>query len=73
MAAQLSTCWSDEETFKLIEIWGDGKIKAMLEGAEEIKTNFVRISKEMSEAGFEKTGEQYSSKIQKLHCEYKKI
>ena len=73
MAARLSTCWSDKETVKLIEIWGDGKIQAMLEGSRRNKDTFVRISKEMSEAGFEKTGEQCSSKIKKLRCEYKKI
>ncbi len=36
--------WSDEETYKLIEIWGEDNIQAMLEGCRRNKEIFVKIS-----------------------------
>ena len=65
--------WTDEETLKLIEIWGEDAIQAMLEGCRRNKDIFVKISKEMEAAGFSKTAHQCSSKIKKLRFEYRKI
>ena len=65
--------WTDEEILKLIEIWGDEAIQAMLEGSRRNKDVFVKISKEMKAAGYSKTAEQCQGKIKKLKHEYKKI
>ena len=69
----MATSWNKEETLKLIELWGDDAIQAMLEGSWRSKDIFVRISQGMNEAGYNKNGEQCSSKIKKLRLEYRKI
>ena len=69
----MATQWSDEETLKLIDIWSEDCIQAMLEGARRNKDVFIKISKEMEMAGFKKTADQCSSKIKKLRFEYRKI
>ena len=47
-----SCTWSDEETFVLIEIWGEDSIQAMLEGTRRNKDVFVKIAKAIEERGF---------------------
>ena len=69
----MATQWSDEETLKLIDIWSEDSIQAMLEGARQNKDVFLKISREMEMAGFKKTADQCSSKIKKLRFEYRKI
>ena len=51
-AAMASCTWSDEETFVLIEIWGEDSIQAMLEGTRRNKDVFVKIAKAIEERGF---------------------
>ena len=51
-AAMTSCTWSDEETFVLIEIWGEDSIQAMLEGTRRNKDVFVKIAKAIEERGF---------------------
>ena len=46
--------WSDEETFKLIELWGDDRILAQLEGCKRNKEVYKKIAGGMVEAGHEK-------------------
>lgn len=46
---------ADEETFKLIESWGEDSIQAKLEGCKRKKDVYLTISKKMNEAGYEKT------------------
>ena len=65
--------WSDEETFKLIEIWSEDAIQRMFETSRRNKDIFVKISKEMEAAGYNHTSDQISSKIKKLKFEYCKI
>ena len=47
--------WCDKETFKLIELWGEDKIQAQLEGCKRYKEVFVAISRKMEEAGYQKS------------------
>ena len=68
-----SASWTDEETCKLIEIWGDKSIQAMLEGCKRNRDMFNKIAREMEAAGYHKTSEQCNSKIRKLKLEYRKI
>ena len=56
---------------KLIEIWSEDAIQAMLEGSRRNREIFIRISKEMENCGFCKSGDQCSCKIKKLRFEYK--
>ena len=69
----MASTWSEEETLKLIEVWGEGAIQAMLEGCKRNKDIFVKISRTMEASGYQKTGEQCNTKIKKLRFEYKKI
>ena len=39
--------WRDNETFKLIEIWGDKIIQEQLEGCKRNKDEYEKISKLM--------------------------
>ena len=69
-AAGRMASWTDEETLKLIEVWGEESIQAMLEGSKRNKEVFKKIAREMEAAGYEKTAEQCNSKIK---LEYRKI
>ena len=64
--------WNKEETLRLIEICGDNRIQAQLEGAHRNQNVYMKIAREMSEAGFQRTLEQCRDKIKKLKGEYKK-
>ena len=69
----MAATWSEEETFKLVEIWGDAEIRALLEGAMRNKHVYDRIAEGMKEAGYVRTGVQCRDKIKKMKTEYKKI
>ena len=64
--------WNEEETLKLIEIWGEDSIQAMLEGSKRNKNIFNKISRKMEAAGYEEAADQ-CNKIRKLKLEYRKI
>ena len=65
--------WSDPETFKLIEIWGEDSIQAQLEGCRRNKEVYEKISHELNDAGYQRTAEQCREKVKKLNSEYRKI
>ena len=65
--------WTDSETFKLVEIWSEEEIQALLEGCTRNKHVYDKIARGMVEAGHERTGVQCREKIKKLKSEYKKI
>ena len=65
--------WTDEETYKLIELWGEDKIQAELEGCKRNAHIFEKIAREMAGAGFDRSGTQCRDKIKKLRAEYRKI
>ena len=65
--------WSREETLRLIEIWGDDRIQAQLEGVHRNQDVFTKIAREMSESGFERTFQQCRDKLKKLKSEYRKL
>ena len=58
---------------KLIDIWGEDAIQAMLEVSKRNKDVFKKISSKMTDAGYDKTADQCNSKIRKLKLEYRKI
>ena len=65
--------WSESETIKLIEIWGEDHIQAELEGCKRNKQVFEKIARELKAAGYERTAVQCREKIKKLRGEYKKV
>jgi len=67
------SAWTDSETFKLIELWGDQTIQEQLEGCKKNKQVFQKISEQMREAGYERTLSQCRDKIKKLRGDYRKI
>ena len=69
----MAATWSEEETLKLVEIWGDAEIQVLLEGAIRNKHVYDRIAEGMKEAGYVRTGVQCRDKIKKMKTEYKKI
>jgi len=73
MASSSGSTWNKEETLRLIEIWGDDRIQAQLEGAHRNRNVYMKIAREMSEAGYQRTLEQCRDKIKKLKGEYKKL
>ena len=50
--------WTDDETFKLIELWGEESIQAQLKGCKRNKDVYLTILSKIIEAGYEKTTEQ---------------
>ena len=65
--------WTDEEIMKLVEIWGEDAIQVQLEGCKHNKEVYTKISKEMKEAGHNRSLEQCRDKIRKLRSEYRKV
>lgn len=65
--------WSKQETLKLIEIWGDDRIQAQLEGVHRNQDVFNKITREMGKSGFDRTFQQCRDKLKKLKSEYRKL
>lgn len=63
----------DDETVKLIELWGESNVQEELDGCRRNKHVYEKISVEMGRNGFKKTGCQCREKIKKLKAEYKKV
>ena len=61
------------ETLKLIALWSEDSIQAMLEGCKRNKDVFSKLAKQMEAAGIHKTADQCNRKINKLKYEYRKI
>ena len=53
MAARVD--WSESETVKLIEVWGEESIQSELEGCKRNKQVYDKIAHELKAAGFERT------------------
>ena len=50
------TQWSNKETAKLIEIWGEQAIQEQLEGCKRNHDVYDKISREMQKASYARTG-----------------
>ena len=73
MQKAMAANWNDMETFKLVEIWGEEEIQALLEGCTRNKAVYEKIARGMVEAGYQRTGVQCRDKMKKLKSEYKKV
>ena len=66
--------WTDDEVFKLIEIWNEDGIQEQLEGSKRNKHVYEKLCTQLRGAGYVRTGEQCRSKVKKLRRQqYKKI
>lgn len=59
----LRVIWSESETIKLIEIWGEDSIQAELKGCKRNKQIFEKTAREMETAGYEWKVIQYQEKL----------
>ena len=57
--------WTIQETFQLIQIWGEESIQAQLEGCKRNEVVYDKIGDEMVKAGFQRSGVQCRKKILK--------
>lgn len=69
----MAAAWTDAETFKLIELWGDQSVQEELEGCKKNSKVFSRLSDQMRTAGYERTLAQCRDKIKKLKGDYRKV
>ena len=66
--------WSDAEVLCLIDIWADEEVQSLLESSRRNASSiFERISREMNEAGYNKSATQCKEKLKKLRTKYKKL
>ena len=65
--------WSDAEVLCLIDIWADEEVQSLLESSRRNASIFERISREMNEAGYNKSATQCKEKLKKLRTKYKKL
>ena len=73
VSAMSTAGWSDEETLKLIEFWGDDRVQAELDGCKHNKQVYEGVSREMVRAGHKRTAEQCQDKAKKLKGDYSKV
>ena len=69
----MAVACSRSEVLKLIELWGDSAIQAQLEGCKRNQDVYDKISSDLHDTSFERTGKQCREKIKKLKGEYRKI
>lgn len=65
--------WSDEEVFKLIDLWGEDSIQVQLETCKRNKWVYEKIAAQMKEAGYDRSADQCREKAKKLKGEYRKV
>ena len=69
----MASRWTDEETRLLISIWGESKIQEELEGAVRNKSVYQKITKKLSESGYNRDWNKCREKIKNLKTEFKKV
>ena len=65
--------WSDEDVFKLIDLWGEDSIQVQLETCKRNKWVYEKIAAQMKEAGYDRSADQCREKAKKLKGEYRKV
>ncbi|XP_065893653.1 uncharacterized protein [Dysidea avara] len=64
--------WQDDETTKLLELWGEESVQASLEGCIRNITIYDKIAAELTSCGYQRTGMQCRERVKKLKKDYKK-
>nr|XP_006113562.1 trihelix transcription factor PTL isoform X1 [Pelodiscus sinensis] len=65
--------WSDNEVRALINIWSEGKIQQMLEGATRNKEIFEEIARRLMKFGIDRDWKQCRTKYKNLKYEYRAL
>jgi len=65
--------WQDDETVKLLELWGEESVQASLEGCIRNITIYDKIAAELTSCGYQRTGMQCRERVKKLKKDYKKM
>lgn len=73
LTVEMTATWTDAETLKLIEQWGEQGIQEQLEGSKRNKHVYEKLSSALAKEGVIKSGEQCRTKVKKLRQDYKKI
>ena len=68
-----ATAWTDEETFLLLDLWGDESVQALLEGCTRNRHVYKCIARDLEKEGYKRTWSQCRDKLKKLKKEYKKL
>ena len=69
----MAISWSDAETVKVIELWGEQGVQEQLEGSKWNRNIYAKLYSELAKHWIEKSDEQCRCKVKKLCQEYKKI
>ena len=64
--------WQQEETIKLLDLWSEENIQALLEGCARNKTVYDKLAEDMAGHGYNRTGGQCCEHIKKLKKGFKK-
>ena len=64
--------WQEEETIKLLDLWSEESVKALLEGCTRNKIVYDKLAEGMATHGYTRTGGQCWEHIKKLKKDYKK-
>ena len=67
------TNWSDEEVYKLIEVWSDDTIQDQLEGSHRNQQVYKKISETLAQKGYTRTWDQCRQKVKNLRKNYKDV
>ena len=64
--------WQEEETIKLLDLWSEESVQALLEGCTRNKIIYDKLAEDMAGYGYTRTGRQCRERIKKLKKDYKK-
>ena len=64
--------WQEEETIKLLDLWSEENVQALLEGCARNKTVYDKLAEDMAGHGYNRTGGQCRERIKKLKKDFKK-
>ena len=68
-----ATAWTDEETFFLLDLWGNESDQALLKGCTRNRHVYERIACDLEKERYKRTWSQCRDKLKKLKKEYKKL
>jgi len=64
--------WQDEETIKLLDLWSEKSVQALLEGCTRNKTVYDKLAEYLVGFGYNQMGGQCRERIKKLKKDFKK-
>ena len=68
-----ATAWTDEETFFLLDLWGNESDQALLKGCTRNRHVYERIACDLEKERYKRMWSQCRDKLKKLKKEYKKL